>query len=296
MEVIALSLADANFNTQKEYLNYLKATLGEKNHRQWDLVVFPAFSALLFALKCGLTGNYRNFADVLHGYLEKWEMINQSYLELHAQLCRECCCFIIAGTMPEVKGEKLYHSTAILDREGNIAGIQRQTHLSREEKDLGFSRGKELSIFHSEEHKIGIIIGTDAWYPEVSRILALMGADIICHPGAIPEPYNFWRQIAGMWQEVQQNQFFCIESQLCASIAGRAFSARCIIHAPCEMTEGKTGFLALGQRGEKSIHAFLDFPTRKEVITHYPLQDFLNPTAYRRYFPSIYHREKRRGV
>jgi predicted amidohydrolase len=61
-----------------------------------------------------------------------------------------------------------------------------------------FSRGEELRVFNTELGKLGIVVYNDSWYPEVNRILALQDAEIICHPGALPEEHNSCRQLAGM--------------------------------------------------------------------------------------------------
>ena len=99
-------------------------------------------------------------------------------------------------------------------------GWQRQLFLSREERDMRWSRGEEATVFETAFGKLGIIIGTDAWYPEAGRVLALKGVEIVCCCGALAKGENKWRQLTGMWQQVQQNQFFCIESRLAATIPG----------------------------------------------------------------------------
>ena len=83
-----------------------------------------------------------------------------------------------------------------------------------------------------------------------------------------------------MWQQVQQNQFFCLESQLTAAFAGIEFAAESMVHAPCEMTQGYTGILARGGSDGDPVEAELDFGQLREVVGGYPLLKLLNATAY----------------
>ena len=93
--------------------------------------------------------------------------------------------------------------------------------------------------------------------------------------GSIP-----WVQLTGMWQQVQQNQFFCIESQLHAVMAGNSFGAPSILHGPCEMTEGLTGILARGSTPGDPAAGFLNNQERLHVIKDYSILGLLNPAAY----------------
>ncbi|HHZ00570.1 MAG TPA: carbon-nitrogen hydrolase family protein, partial [Tissierellia bacterium] len=149
----------------------------------------------------------------------------------------------------------------------------------------GLARGTSTDVFDTPFGKLGIIVGTDAWYPETGRILALSGAGLICHPGALPEPKHTWLQFAGMWSQVQQNQFFCVESQLCTEIAGWRAGGETLIHAPCEMTAAGSGILARGGEDGRPVTAELDDNRRREVISRYPLLKLLQPEAYSPIYP-----------
>lgn len=128
--------------------------------------------------------------------------------------------------------------------DGTLIGTQAQTHLTQEEKSLGFGRAESLSIFHTDIGAIGMAIGTDVWVPEVFRILSLMGADIIVCPVAVEAPYNPWHQVRGVWQEVQQNQVFGVEACLVGDMFGKTYEGRSSILTSVEASEDGSGFLA----------------------------------------------------
>lgn len=64
--------------------------------------------------------------------------------------------------------------------------------------ERGFlSEGSILDVFRLGDFKAGVIICVDAMYPELARILALKGADIILNPSSIPENRKpLWKSIA----------------------------------------------------------------------------------------------------
>lgn len=97
---------------------------------------------------------------------------------------------IIVASIFERRTKGLYHNTAaVLDSNGEIAGIYRKMHIPDDpgyyEKyyftpgDLGF-KAIETSI-----GKIGVLVCWDQWYPEAARLTALAGADLIVIPTAI---------------------------------------------------------------------------------------------------------------
>jgi len=288
MYSLVLSFSGADFFSPGQYHSYLSSIINSALYRP-GLVVLPGYSALLFSWKCGFLGHPQHFSSAVKSYINSWDKINENFLDIHRDLAEQEECCIVPGTMMEKINGELYHFSVCIDEKGDLLGSQRQTHLTLEEKKQGFSRGSEVNLFHTTKASLGIILGTDAWYPEVSRIIALSGADIICHPGALTKDYTYWHQLAGMWQEVQQNQFYCLESQLNSTIVDREFCAYSAVHAPCEITEGKTGYLAFGEIGAQSVEARLEHEQRKKIRNKYPILSFANPEAYLYYIPHLYY-------
>jgi N-carbamoylputrescine amidase len=86
--------------------------------------------------------------------------------------------YICAG-INEREGNHLYNSVVVVGPEGYI-GTYRKTHLWNEEK-MWFEPGNlGFPVFSLPFGKIGCRICYDVWFPEVTRILAAQGADIIC--------------------------------------------------------------------------------------------------------------------
>ncbi|WP_312936408.1 nitrilase family protein [Pseudomonas sp.] len=85
----------------------------------------------------------------------------------------------LAAGFAERDGMKLYDSAVLLGPDGRL-GHYRKAHLWDQEKlwftpgDLGFP------VFETPIGRIGLLICWDIWFPEVPRLLAAQGADIIC--------------------------------------------------------------------------------------------------------------------
>ncbi len=277
MRVAAFTLSGIDLSSIETYSKSLTSQIKASGA---ELAVLPAYSFALIALHTGSAEPPVTFSDLLTGSSAQLAALNNIYLDLHAKLARELGILLVPGTYFESSGDHLYHSTCCFDRQGTIIVVQQQTHLTREERECGLARGSELNLFDLGSMKAGLIIGNDARHPEVGRIFALRGADIIIHCGALESDLSCWPQVAGIWAQVQQNQFWAVEAQLCDCLAGRSFGAAPIVHGPCEITPDKSGFLARGYPHNKFASADLDEATRKTLKQQYPLLELLNPAAY----------------
>lgn len=118
---------------------------------------------------------------------------------------------VIIASLFEKRAQGIYHNTTgVLDADGKYLGKYRKMHIPDDpgyyEKfyftpgDLGYK------VFHTKYARIGVLICWDQWYPEASRITALMDAEILFYPTAIgwassqevdtnTEQYNAWQTI-----------------------------------------------------------------------------------------------------
>jgi len=123
-------------------------------------------------------------------------------------MAREKNLHIVAGLI-ERDGEKLYNAAVLVTPHG-YKDKYRKMHLFNEEKlwfapgDLGFAV-HDLGIC-----RIGIMICFDWLFPESMRILALKGADVICHPANLVLPFC---------QEAMVTR--CLENRIYAITANR---------------------------------------------------------------------------
>ncbi|MDQ7841516.1 MAG: carbon-nitrogen hydrolase family protein [bacterium] len=184
-----------------------------------------------------------------------------------------------------------HHAAPLITPDGRVVRWQVQTHLTAAERHLGWVPGDELRPADTPSGRVGILIGTDLWYPEAARILALQDAVVLACPVAVSPPYGERHQWRGLWQQVQQNQVFGVEAGLCGAAAGVRWQSRTAAVAPVEMTAGETGWLAvLDREGDCLLTTDLDVAALQEVVRAYDIFSQLNPVLYARYLPAIYER------
>lgn len=89
---------------------------------------------------------------------------------------------IITGSMPEIKGELLYNVGYICKRDGTTDRYEKLHVTPDEAKVWGMQGGNELKTFDTDCGKIGVLICYDSEFPELSRLLADEGMDILFIP------------------------------------------------------------------------------------------------------------------
>ena len=95
--------------------------------------------------------------------------------------------YIVAGLV-ERAGDRLFNAAVIVSPKGFL-GVYRKIHLFSEEK-LWFTPGDlPFPVYDIGIGKIGVMICFDWFFPESARILALNGADVICHCANLVLPF-----------------------------------------------------------------------------------------------------------
>jgi N-carbamoylputrescine amidase len=96
---------------------------------------------------------------------------------------------IVAG-IAERDGKALYNSAAIIGPDGPI-GTYRKNHLWGNE-NLYFEPGNlGMPVFRTEFGRLAVAICYDIWFPEIFRLAAVQGADILCVPtNWVPMPHQ----------------------------------------------------------------------------------------------------------
>lgn len=95
--------------------------------------------------------------------------------------------FIVAGLAERYCG-KFYNSSILVGPKGFI-GIYRKMHLFWNEKRFFTIGNTPFKVYNIGTARIGMMICFDWLFPEAVRVLALKGADIICHPSNLVLPH-----------------------------------------------------------------------------------------------------------
>jgi N-carbamoylputrescine amidase len=97
------------------------------------------------------------------------------------QLAHQHHLFVCVG-LSEKERDIVYDTQVLVGPHGYI-GKQRKLHMSRDEV-LYYKGGRSMNLFDIGKCNIGIVICYDNEFPEVARILALRGADLLLMPHA----------------------------------------------------------------------------------------------------------------
>lgn len=89
---------------------------------------------------------------------------------------------IISGSMPEIIDGRLYNVGYLCKRDGTRERYEKLHVTPDEAKVWGLQGGSQLKTFDTDCGKIGILICYDSEFPELSRILADDGMDILFVP------------------------------------------------------------------------------------------------------------------
>lgn len=89
---------------------------------------------------------------------------------------------VITGSMPELRGDLLYNVGYLCRRDGTTERYEKLHVTPDEAKVWGMQGGNVLKTYDTDCGKIGILICYDSEFPELSRILADEGMDILFIP------------------------------------------------------------------------------------------------------------------
>ena len=251
-------------------IHKIKKYLEKAIKEQVDIIVFPGFTGCFFQqLSCP----DRSIQSLIK------EADSTEYIEQLKELSREHKIAICPGSYWQKEKGNIYHESCLIIN-GEVQLKQRQIYLARWERELGFSRGEKIELKEVKDWKLALIISTDVFYPQVSRMAALKGADIVLSPVGFTGEKNRALQISGMWQEVQQNQFFTVESGFNGFLGEQSFWGESIIYAPLEMTEERDGFLTRTKGQQSLVIAELDNKKRRKAISKFDVLSQLNREFY----------------
>ncbi len=89
----------------------------------------------------------------------------------------------------------VYNSAALVNPRGEVAGVYRKTHLFPTERRStgGWSTpGRAAPVFATSCAVIGLTICYDGDFPELYRVLAIKGAEVVVRPSALLRSYEIW--------------------------------------------------------------------------------------------------------
>jgi len=173
---VALAQMSCERGNKPENIKKIEKTVARAKKQKADLVIFPELSLTGYVLK-----------DQLY---ELAEPIPGASTKIIEDIAKKAKLHLVFG-MPELSEKTqatLYNTAVLVGPEGFIGKYRKMylpTHSVFEEKRY-FRGGYETAVFDTDLGKIGLIICYDIFFPEVSRLTRLKGAQVIVCISASP--------------------------------------------------------------------------------------------------------------
>ncbi|GAB6990994.1 bifunctional GNAT family N-acetyltransferase/carbon-nitrogen hydrolase family protein [Paenibacillus pini] len=133
-----------------------------------------------------------------------------NYVELFSELAVKYNVNIVGGSHFVENNNRIYNVAHLFRRDGSIEQ-QYKLHISpNERKWWGINGGNSLGVFDTDCGKISIQLSSDIEYPELSRIVAEEGAQIIFVPFCAEDRQTFLRVKYCAQARAIENQVFIV--------------------------------------------------------------------------------------
>jgi predicted amidohydrolase/GNAT superfamily N-acetyltransferase len=245
--------------TQAEY--FIDAVSGYRS----DFALFPEFfNAPLMA-----RDNHLGEAEAIRELAKHTNNIVQQFSNLSISYNIN----IITGSMPELKNGKLFNAGYLCKRDGSIERYEKIHVTPDEAKVWGMQGGKAIKVFDTDCGKIGILICYDSEFPELSRILADQGMDILFVP-FLTDTQNGYSRVRYC------SQARAIENECYVAIAGSVGNlpnvhnmdiqfAQSMVFTPCDFAFPTNGIKAEATPNtEMILIADVDLDLLRELHEH----------------------------
>lgn len=293
--------------TLEEYRDDLRRFLRAAENKRARLVVFPELAGVMVIppLLRGFQANLLKRADMsrrrqsslwqkinggVSGALAGWlgadfrqmagallttepDAVWEAYDGVFGGLAQEFDVTLVAPSayLPDPLDGVLRNLAVIYGPGGERLGYQAKRVLHPEDEDLA-QPGHEWNVIQTPVGRIGMMLGGDLLYPEVGRLLAYQGAELLIAQGAATERVMYEKLRAGMLARMQDNQLFAAISFLVGhnEFSRRQrdpFVGRSSVLAPQELTPRASGILveSSNYRSESVLSAVWEFEALAEL-------------------------------
>ena len=109
-----------------------------------------------------------------------------------SQIAAELGIYVVGGSLPELEGGKVYNTSYVYGRRGELLAKHRKVHLfdidvkggQRFKESDTLTAGDKATVFDTEFGPMGLCICYDFRFPELARRMVLDGARVILVPAA----------------------------------------------------------------------------------------------------------------
>jgi len=194
-------------------------------------------------------------------------------LQMLSRLAAELNIVLVGGSIPERDGDVVYNTCFVFGAQGQLLGRHRKMHLFdvdlpnlnvQESSTLG--PGSDFTVIDAGACKIGVMICFDVRFPELARLLALSGADVLLIPAA-------FNMITGPahWDLTMRARALDNQVYLAAASPARDEQAEYVAYGYSMVVDPWGNVLVQAGTGEEIILAEIDTEKIQDVRDRLPL-------------------------
>jgi omega-amidase len=181
---------------------------------------------------------------------------------------------VMIGSFPEKKGDRIFNTAYVIDRDGSVLNGYRKVHLfSPTGEHRVFQGGGKAVVSQTSLGPIGLMICYDLRFPELCRALCLKGARLIAVPAQWPAArVQHWDVL--LKARAIENQLFVMGANRCGRDPGLEYGGHSCIISPRGEVLAKAGRRAV------SLMATMDFDVIEKTRNQIPCLHERVPEAY----------------
>lgn len=135
--------------------------------------------------------------------------------EALAQAARQHGVWLLAGSVPELAGNRIHNTSVLYGPDGVIAGVHRKAHLyAPTGEDEIFAAGDEVTVIDTPDFgKVGIATCFDADHPGYARAMRDRGARLVLMPTAYELGAEHWWDVLHPANALANGQWWVMVNQ-----------------------------------------------------------------------------------
>jgi 5-aminopentanamidase len=223
---VAVAQIDPKLAEKERNLDACLARLDDAVAEGAELLVLP---------ECAIPGYMFESAEEALPYAEE---IPGPSTEAFEEACSRLGAYVVCGLL-ERDGDRLHNAAVFVGPDG-LVGSYRKTHLPFLGVDRFVTPGDDLPVWDTPLGRIGIEICYDLRFPEVTRALALRGADIVCHPTNFPVAARVQTELITV-ARAAENRIFLLTANRCGQERWAEFCGHSQIVDPYGIRLAETG-------------------------------------------------------
>lgn len=174
-------------------------------------------------------------------------------------LARELGINIVAGSVACLRGNQVYNTACVFDREGTLIAQYDKTHLfSPMGEDDYFAKGHHICRFQMDGHDVGILICYDIRFPELTRAMTVPGLELLFMVSQWPDVRVPHLRVLTQARAIENQMYLA-----CCNACGRAGETQ--YGGNSSVIDPWGNVLALGGENQEIVTADCDFSVTEKI-------------------------------